>query len=208
MRRVRKKIAKKYEILPVLPADNESQNSGKVETLMEVLAEVNISEAKYLRFGTIWREIAARDKLASCRKVDQFIFYSDLYDFVIRLDRSWKMGETKIEDVYNWDFPVMGLTTGLKVHRMDFTLACIRETGSIEFTTQEDIAIREGHLLQKSTDLGDQSRRNYIKRVQKHLFDRFPTRACMECYIVGSSREFNNQSERGNYAKLLELPEV
>ena len=44
MRRVRKKIAKKYEILPVLPADNESQNSGKVETLMEVLAEVNISE--------------------------------------------------------------------------------------------------------------------------------------------------------------------
>ena len=31
-----------------------------------------------------------------------------------------------MEDVYNWDFPVMGLTTGLKVHRMDFTLACIR----------------------------------------------------------------------------------
>ena len=55
-----------------------------------------------------------------------------------------QMGETKIEDVYNWDFPVMGLTTGLKVHRMDFTLACIRETGSIEFTTQEDKAIREG----------------------------------------------------------------
>lgn len=36
------------------------------------------------------------------------------------------MTETRIEDVYNWDFPVMGLTTGLKVHRMDFTLACIR----------------------------------------------------------------------------------
>jgi hypothetical protein len=31
------------------------------------------------------------------------------------------MTETRIEDVFNWDFPVMGLTTGLKVHRMDFT---------------------------------------------------------------------------------------
>ena len=36
------------------------------------------------------------------------------------------MTETRIEDVFNWDFPVMGLTTGLKVHRMDFTLACVR----------------------------------------------------------------------------------
>ena len=31
------------------------------------------------------------------------------------------MTETRIEDVFNWDFPVMGLTTGLKVHRMDLT---------------------------------------------------------------------------------------
>ncbi|CBY11370.1 unnamed protein product [Oikopleura dioica] len=63
-------------------------------------------------------------------------------------------------------------------------------------------------MIQKTTDLGDQSRRTYIKRLQKHLLDRFPTRACMECYVVGSSREFNNQTERGNITKLLELPEV
>ncbi|CBY11371.1 unnamed protein product [Oikopleura dioica] len=106
--------------------NSSDKRKSTVESLMDILAEVNISEAKYLRFGSVWREIASRDKLASCRKVDQFIFYSDLYDFVIRLDRSWKMGETRMEDVYNWDFPVMGLTTGLKVHRMDFTLACIR----------------------------------------------------------------------------------
>ena len=43
------------------------------------------------------------------------------------------MTETRIEDVFNWDFPVMGLTTGLKVHRMDFTLACVRY-GSIQLS--------------------------------------------------------------------------
>jgi hypothetical protein len=43
------------------------------------------------------------------------------------------MTETRIEDVFNWDFPVMGLTTGLKVHRMDFTLVCVRY-GSIQLS--------------------------------------------------------------------------
>ena len=34
-----------------------------------------MSEPQYLQFGVIWREFGARDKRASCRKMDQFIFF-------------------------------------------------------------------------------------------------------------------------------------
>ena len=34
-----------------------------------------MGEPQYLQFGVIWREFGARDKRASCRKMDQFIFF-------------------------------------------------------------------------------------------------------------------------------------
>ena len=48
-----------------------------------------LSENKYLQFGAIWRDFGARDKNASCRKMDQFIFFEDIHEFAVQLCRTW-----------------------------------------------------------------------------------------------------------------------
>ena len=48
-----------------------------------------LSEQRYLQFGVIWREFGARDKTASCRKMDQFIFFEDIHEFVMQICRIW-----------------------------------------------------------------------------------------------------------------------
>ena len=48
-----------------------------------------LSEQRYLQFGVVWREFGARDKTASCRKMDQFIFFEDIHEFVTQICRIW-----------------------------------------------------------------------------------------------------------------------
>ena len=48
-----------------------------------------LSEQRYLQFGVVWREFGARDKTASCRKMDQFIFFEDIHEFVMQICRIW-----------------------------------------------------------------------------------------------------------------------
>ena len=48
-----------------------------------------LSEQRYLQFGVIWREFGARDKTASCRKMDQFIFFENIHEFVTQICRIW-----------------------------------------------------------------------------------------------------------------------
>ena len=50
---------------------------------------IGLSEQRYLQFGVIWREFGARDKTASCRKMDQFIFFEDIHEFVMQICRIW-----------------------------------------------------------------------------------------------------------------------
>ena len=53
------------------------------------LALKGLSENKYLQFGAIWRDFGARDKNASCRKMDQFIFFEDIHEFAVQLCSTW-----------------------------------------------------------------------------------------------------------------------
>ena len=59
------------------------------QDLFWVLTLKGLSENKYLQFGAIWRDFGARDKNASCRKMDQFIFFEDIHEFAVQLCRTW-----------------------------------------------------------------------------------------------------------------------
>merc|ERR1712066_36336 len=99
------------------------------------------------------REFGSRDKRASCRKMDQYIYYADGFEFVNRLSSSWDFGETRFDEVTNWEFPVMALTHGLKIHRMDMTLCCIQ------------------HFLNKRTSWTETVKKGVVKRFQICLKD-------------------------------------
>ena len=75
--------------------------------------------------------------------MDQFIFFEDIHEFAVQVCRTWGVPvpdfgtfSTKMrlylvgfisDEVINWRIPLMTLTPGMKVHRMDMTLACMQE---------------------------------------------------------------------------------
>ena len=87
-----------------------------------------MTEQRYLQFGVIWREFGARDRQASCRKMDQFIFFEDIHEFTTALCNNWQISAPDFDEVINWRIPLMTLTPGMNVHRMDMTLACMQES--------------------------------------------------------------------------------
>ena len=58
----------------------------------EVLAEIGLSEHKYLALGEIWRIFGLRQsKYASKRQADQFILYRDIYDLAVSVCKEWNV---------------------------------------------------------------------------------------------------------------------
>lgn len=105
----------------------------------------------------------------------------------------------------------MTLTPGMKVHRMDMTLACMQEwfknhNSNLElsislktiiilknFTNLKVFWYQHKHYLNKKNHGTDQNRKLLVKKLQVVLRDRFPTRASLEKYVTHNSYEYNNE---------------
>ena len=91
-------------------------------TLYDVLNEAGLTErqvdfrscdfelqclVQYLQFGVVWRDFGSRDLRASCRKMDQFIFFDDIHEFVNAICRIWGAPGVDFDEVIGWRIPLM-----------------------------------------------------------------------------------------------------
>ena len=55
----------------------------------------------------VWRDFGSRDLRASCRKMDQFIFFDDIHEFVNAICRIWGAPGVDFDEVIGWRIPLM-----------------------------------------------------------------------------------------------------
>ena len=86
-----KRTAQKFRSKKSFNVAKMGKRSDSIDlvTLYDILNEVGLTERQYLKFGVIWREFGSRDLRASCRKMDQFIFFDDILEFVNAICRVW-----------------------------------------------------------------------------------------------------------------------
>ena len=106
--------------------------------------------------GKLWRKLGSEDEAASLRQTDQFIYLSNLLQFLGRVNHIFKINKLGLEKLMEMNIPVMGFYYGitsqqiddfeeetdseadekeddldpdmvLKVHRLDVTLALLKD---------------------------------------------------------------------------------
>jgi len=164
-------------------------------SLTELLEQVDIADSDYLEMGKLWRKLGSLDEAASLRQTDQFIYVSNLLQFLGRVNHIFKVNKLGLEKMMEMNIPVMGFYYGitaqqiddfeeetdseaeeqddldpdmvLKVHRLDVTLALLKET---------PIMSQPGYP--------EFQKRELLRAIKDHLHMRYPTRELLDDYIV------------------------
>ena len=73
-----------FKQLKVVNQLRRLNKAGEEMTWVNLLEYMGITEADYLEYGKIWRELGGEDPSASLRQKDQFIFLMDLKELCNR----------------------------------------------------------------------------------------------------------------------------
>jgi len=158
-----------FKQLKVVNQLRRLNKAGEEMTWVNLLEYMGITEADYLEYGKIWRELGGEDPSASLRQKDQFIFLMDLKELCNRAKHIFSIDEFTDETVAKMEIPVMEFSYGEKVHRSDVTYALFNQT-----PLMQDMGKNQNY---------DAEKKRLDNQIVEHLLKRYPTRELMNEYV-------------------------
>ncbi|CAG5111251.1 Oidioi.mRNA.OKI2018_I69.chr2.g5576.t1.cds [Oikopleura dioica] len=163
----------------------ELRKAPKTSSFLDIIGQLGISEENWLRFGTIWREIAAmcpHQENNSRSLLTTFLKYTD-QDLHIQANLRKCDQFIDIEDL-----PAL-MRRVLKVSSMEIPMIQLYEEGTIKLH-RLDVALELFERLKPVKRMSPKDKIIFLEEIRYHLEQRFPTRSMMKSYVNGTSNMF------------------